>query len=410
MPDSLTADYSTLRVLTIDDQEHVRRWIRRVLHGMGITQVAEAEDGRAALALVTAPGAHYDLILCDLKMPNTDGIELIRAFSAMRIESAVLLLSMEPERVLETSALLAEEQGLRVLGAIAKPLTPEKLAPLLQSTRSMAGRAEPEVSAAARDAIRSELQSGDLSLLYQPKVSMSTGRIAGVEALVRWRHPSHGVVMPDVFVGLCEESDVLGRWLLDFVMAEALAFSTRCREADLDLDVAVNVHAGAFDDITLPDRLERLAIDAGVPTNRITLEITERSVAEDAVRMLDVATRLRLKGFNLAIDDFGTGQSGLAQLRRLPFNQLKIDREFVNGSSTSATKRSVVEASVALARNLQMTSVAEGVQHRPEWDLLQQLGCEEMQGYFTGRPMTEEGFMAWAAQWNLNAFSGGIAR
>jgi len=164
----------------------------------------------------------------------------------------------------------------------------------------------------------------------------------------------------------------------------------------------------AFDDISLPDRLERLAADAGVPTNTITLEITERSVANDAINMLDVATRLRLKGFNLAIDDFGTGHSGLSQLRRLPFNQLKIDRQFVHGSADSSSKRSVVEASVALARNLQMTSIAEGVQRRPEWDLLQSLQCEEMQGYFTARPMTEDGLAAWSAQWNLHAAAPGF--
>jgi EAL domain-containing protein (putative c-di-GMP-specific phosphodiesterase class I) len=176
----------------------------------------------------------------------------------------------------------------------------------------------------------------------------------------------------------------------------------------MDLEVAVNVHAGAFDDVTLPDRIEALAKVSGTAPNRVTLELTERSVAEDEIRMLEVATRLRLKDFNLAIDDFGTGHSGLSQLRRLPFNQLKIDRQFVHGSTESTSKRSVVEASVALARNLQMTSVAEGIQQRPEWDLLQSLGCEEMQGFFTARPMTEEGFLAWSAQWSLNSFAPGL--
>lgn len=402
--------FGGLRILVIDDQEHVRKWARRVLSSLGVSLVSEAEDGQAALALVTAPGVHFDLILCDLKMPKTDGIELIRAFSAMRLDSAVVLLSMEPERVLETSALLAEEQGLRVLGAVGKPLTVEKIAPLLAATLSDAAPDAAAATAYAHDDIRAALTSGALHLLYQPKIAMATGRISGVEALARWKHPEFGLVGPEVFVAICEESAPLGDWLLDFVLREALTFAQRSREAGLDLDVAVNVHARAFDNISLPEKVEGLAKTYGSPPNRITLEITERSVAEDAIRMLDVAARLRLKGFNLAIDDFGTGHSGLAQLRRLPFNQLKIDRQFVHGSAESSTKRSVVEASIALARNLKMTSVAEGVQQRPEWDLLQQLGCEEMQGFFTGRPMTEEGFSAWATQWNLNSFGPGIAR
>ncbi|HVZ50253.1 MAG TPA: EAL domain-containing response regulator [Gemmatimonadaceae bacterium] len=410
VPPAAHEAFGALRVLVIDDQEHVRKWARRVLSSLGVTLVSEAEDGQAALAVVTTPGMHFDLILCDLKMPRTDGIELIRAFSAMRLESAVVLLSMEPERVLETSALLAEEQGLRVLGAVGKPLTVEKLAPLL---RSVIGGGTPSATSAKvypREDIRDALLAGALHLLYQPKIAMSTGRIAGVEALARWKHPQFGPVGPDVFVAMCEESPSLGDWLLDFVLRESFAFSQRARESGLDLDVAINVHARAFDNIALPEKVEAVAREAGVSPDRVTLEITERSVAEDAIRMLDVATRLRLKGFNLAIDDFGTGHSGLAQLRRLPFNQLKIDRQFVHGSAESSTKRSVVEASVALARNLKMTSVAEGVQQRPEWDLLQQLGCEEMQGFFTGRPMTEEGFAAWATQWNLNAFGPGMAR
>jgi EAL domain-containing protein (putative c-di-GMP-specific phosphodiesterase class I)/FixJ family two-component response regulator len=402
--------YADLRVLVIDDQEHVRKWVRRVLKGLGIAHVTEAEDGSSALARVTAPGAAFDLICCDLKMPNTDGIELIRAFSALRLDTAVVLLSMEPERVLETSALLAEEQGLRVLGALAKPLTSEKLEPLLASITASKKTPPQPAAEVSRDRIRDVLQGGTLHLLYQPKISMSSGRMTGVEALARWRHAEYGVVSPDIFVAMCEETSHLGDWLLDFTLREALAFSVRANETGMDLDVAVNVHAGALDDIRLPDRVEALAKTVGASPNKITFEITERSVAQDAVRMLDVATRLRLKGFNLAIDDFGTGHSGLSQLRRLPFNQLKIDRQFVHGSTESSSKRSVVEASIALARNLQMTSVAEGIQRRPEWDLLQSLGCEEMQGFFTARPMTEDGLSAWSAQWNLNSFAPGLAR
>lgn len=402
--------FAALRVLVIDDQEHVRKWARRVLSSLGVTEVSDAEDGQAALAMVTSPGSHFDLILCDLKMPRTDGIELIRAFSAMRLDSAIALLSMEPERVLETSALLAEEQGLRVLGAVAKPLTVEKLEPLLAASVRDARPGPAATTTYPPEDIRAALRSGALHLLYQPKITMATGRISGVEALARWKHPEFGQVGPDVFVAMCEESPPLGDWLLDFVLRESLTFAQRARENGLDLDVAINVHAQAFDNISLPEMVEGLARESGCDPSRLTIEITERSVAEDAIRMLDVATRLRLKGFNLAIDDFGTGHSGLAQLRRLPFNQLKIDRQFVHGSADSSTKRSVVEASVALARNLKMTSVAEGVQQRPEWDLLQAIGCEEMQGFFTGRPMTEEGFSAWAAQWNLNSFGSGIGR
>jgi EAL domain-containing protein (putative c-di-GMP-specific phosphodiesterase class I) len=115
--------------------------------------------------------------------------------------------------------------------------------------------------------------------------------------------------------------------------------------------------------------------------------------------MLDATTRLRLKRFNLSVDDFGTGHSGLQQLQDLPFNELKIDRRFVDGCSTSSVKRSVVEASLALARSLKLVSVAEGVQTSADWDLLGELGCDVVQGYYIARPMTEEGLATWAANW-----------
>ena len=259
--DPSKTEFADLQILVIDDQEHVRRWIGRVLRGMGVVQIAEAEDGLSALACVTAPGAHFDFILSDLRMPNTDGVELIRKFAELRLETAVILMSMEPERVLETAGMLAEEQGLRVIGTLAKPVTAEKLEPLLRAAmpRSAVDSATTLANTTAapqRDAIRDALTSGTLSLLYQPKVVMATGRLAGVEALARWKHPQFGLVSPDVFVVWCEESAVLGEWLLDFTVREAMLFASRWGENGDALNVAINVHAGAFDQIDLPERME----------------------------------------------------------------------------------------------------------------------------------------------------------
>ncbi|MDA1081591.1 MAG: response regulator [Gemmatimonadetes bacterium] len=194
-------DFALLRVLVIDDQEHVRKWVRRVLKSLGITTVSDADDGQAALAAVTAPGAAFDLVLCDLKMPNTDGVELIRAFSSMGLETAVVLLSMEPERVLETSLLLAEEQGLRVLGALAKPLTAEKLEPLLRSCVLPSGASASPAHPIAPETLRNALRDGVLSMAYQPKIAMSTGQFSGVEALARWKHGGNTVETPGARTG-----------------------------------------------------------------------------------------------------------------------------------------------------------------------------------------------------------------
>jgi len=297
--------------------------------------------------------------------------------------------------------MLAQVQGLRLLGTIPKPLTAEKLQPLLERLREVPRAMVGETVMAPETDLRNAFEREELFLLYQPKIRMRTGQFAGAEALVRWKHPELGMFPPASFVPQIEASDDFSAGLVDFSLKTAIACAGRWRAAQRELRVAINLSARAFDHLDLPERIEALCLEARVPAELITLEVTETQVARDDVRMIDVATRLRLKGFHLSIDDFGTGESGLSKLQKLPFNELKIDRQFVHGCATHATQRSVVEASLVLARSLKMTAVAEGVQQRPDWDLLDELGCDVMQGYFIGRPMTEEGLEAWGAQWML---------
>ena len=394
-------DNSLLRVLVIDDQEHVRNWVHSVLKRIGITNVVDAADGREALAAVTEPGSWFDLILCDLRMPGRDGIETIRAFSALGLESAFVIMSVEEERILETAGVLAEVQGLHLLGTVPKPLTIEKLEPLLARIRNIPGKNALGAPLAPESDLRAAFIGNELTLMYQPKVSLRSGEFAGAEALVRWKHPTLGLFQPAAFIPIIEESDDYSAMLTEFCLCEAIACAGRWTAAGQPLSVAINLSPRAFDRLDLPERVEALAKDANVSPDHITLEVTETQIERDAVRMIDVATRLRLKGFRLSIDDFGTGQSGLAKLQTLPFNELKIDRRFVDGCASSAAKRAVVQASLALSQSLRMVSVAEGVQQRPDWDLLTELGCDVMQGFFIARPMTEDGLAAWATQWAI---------
>jgi EAL domain-containing protein (putative c-di-GMP-specific phosphodiesterase class I) len=298
--------------------------------------------------------------------------------------------------------MLAEVQGLRMLGTIAKPLSVEKLEPILERMRQAPGQGVDDTVIAPERDFENAFKRAELFFLYQPKVWMRTGKFAGVEALVRWKHPVLGLLQPASFVAGMEGDDRHDSALTDFALGEAIACAGRWHEAGRELPMAINLSIRAFDRFDLPERIESLARDAHVPPALITLEVAETQVGSEATRMIDVAARLRLKGFRLSIDAFGTGESGLSKLQKLPFNEMKIDRRFVDGCSTSSTKRSVVEASLALARNLKMTSLAEGVQQRPDWDLLDELGCDVMQGFFIARPRSEEGLEAWSAQWALS--------
>jgi EAL domain-containing protein (putative c-di-GMP-specific phosphodiesterase class I) len=410
MADSVVGDGATgkidpasLKVLIIDDQEHVRTYVRTVLRNAGVGDVTEAGDGAQALASVTQPGALFDLILCDLRMPERDGIETIRAFALLGIQSAIAIMSVEEERVIETAGLLAEMQGLRLLGTLPKPLTAEKLSALFAKMSETAPSTGGAAVMAPADDLPDAFAREQFRLVYQPKVSMRGGTFAGVEALVRWKHPSMGILHPASFLSLIESSEEHSALLAEFTLNEAITCAGRWRGAGRELRVAINLTARAFNHLDLPERLAATCAAQGVDPEFITLELTESDVARDGVRLIDVATRLRLKGFTLSIDDFGTGQTGTARLQKLPFSELKIDGKFVDGCSRNGALRSVVETSLALARSLKMTCVAEGVQHRPDWDLLEQLGCDVMQGYFIARPMSEEGLEAWAMQWMMRA-------
>lgn len=393
------ADNAALSVLIVDDQSHVRDWTRGVLGGMGITNITEATDGRDAIAKVTQPGVRFDLILCDLGMPGRDGVETIRSFAALNIDSAVAILSMEDEQLVEMASKLVEQQGLRLVGAIGKPLTAEKIDGLLERMRAAHEPNIPDSVLAPEFDLAEAFVQRELRLAYQPKVDMKTQRFVGAEALVRWKHPRLGMFQPSAFVPFIEGSDAYSELLIDFSLEESIACAGRWFARGQELRVAINLSARAFDRLDLPERVAALALKHNVSPEMITIEVTETQVARDAVRMLDVATRLRLKRFKLSVDDFGTGHSGLAQLQELPFNEMKIDRRFVDGCSASPVKRSVVEASLALARSLKLVSVAEGVQTVSDWDLLRELGCDVVQGYYIARPMSEQGLETWAGQW-----------
>ena len=388
-----------MRVLVIDDQAPVRRAICGVLHELGVAHVAEAGSGQNALQLVNAPGAQFDLILCELRMPGRDGIETIRTLAAAGVQSAVVIMSVEDERVIEIAGTLTSLRGLRLLGTIRKPVTREHLAPIVERARETRAAGPTRSASAPAGGLADAFVRHELQLFYQPKIALRRRQVAGVEALVRWRHPTLGLFQPVAFMPELESSDEHMALLTDFTLTEGIAFAGRWRRSGQPLGVAINLAARAFDMLDLPERIEQMASDAGVPPENITLEITETEVARDVVRLVDVGLRLHLKGFRLSVDDFGMGTSGLAQLQKVPFSELKIDREFVHGCVHSTLKRSVIEASLALARTLSMLSVAEGVQNPDDLAMLQSLGCDIVQGYHFAQPMSEEMLGPWLAQW-----------
>ena len=233
---------------------------------------------------------------------------------------------------------------------------------------------------------------------YQPKVDLASGRIVGVETLVRWRHPEDGIVYPDQFIDVAEENGLIND-LTRNVLVNALCDGSSWENKGVPVHLAVNVSMDNLTALEFPDFVACAIEVTGFPVTRLMLEVTESRLMRDPLAALDILTRLRLKRVGLSIDDFGTGHSSLAQLRDIPFTELKVDSSFVHGACRDASLQAILCASLRMAGQLNMRAVGEGVEDRDDWDFLQATGCQLAQGWFIGKPMPAEQLPAWVADW-----------
>ena len=371
-----------LHVLVLEDHGFQRRMALRMLAELGVARIDEAADGASALALLEQLPAPPDLVLVDLDMPGMDGIEFIGHVAARHLARSIALVSAMDPALINSVQTVARDYGLRVLGSIEKPITAEKLEATLHSYEEQLQEiAEEEAIAVEVDEVRAALADGAIEPWFQPQVELLNGRVLAVEVLARWIRDGH-VVRPMQFVPVLERAG-LGRELTDAMLVQACRWKRQWDQADLRLQVAVNVSHATLVDPAVADHFQALVKAQGVEPGAIMFEITESALMAD--RGLSVLARLRLKGFGLSIDDFGTGYSSLAQLSEVPFTELKIDRGFVSGATKQPRKRAVIEASLVLARKLRLGVVAEGVETVDEWQMLSELGCDAAQGFLISK-------------------------
>ena len=247
------------------------------------------------------------------------------------------------------------------------------------------------------DGFERALINGRLRMVYQPKVSLTDGRLRRVEALVRWDDPELGAISPSKFVPLAEKHgliDQLTHWGLRTTLRQWLAWC----EDGLDTCLAFNISALSLDHLDFPDLVERMCTALEVPTDRLVLELTE-GATQPLVKLMDTLTRFRIKGIGLAIDDFGVGYSTLMQLRQLPFTELKIDRFFVDDAPESKDSELIVKSIIDLAHGLGLTVTAEGIETAEQMILLRDLGCDVAQGFFVARPLEPDKLQNWIVEW-----------
>lgn len=364
------------RLLVIDDDWDMGEFVREVAErkGFEVSVAQNANQFRSSYRSL-AP----TLIILDLRMPDSDGIELLRFLASTQCKGQVLLISGFDERVRNAALRLGDSRGLKMLGTLEKPVRRAQLEAVLE-------RAEQDARSISDRDLSAAIENRELFVHYQPKFDLRSRRICGVEALVRWQHPRHGIVSPIEFIHLAEKSGLIFP-LTDLVLNAALEQSSAWKREGLESAVAVNLAPDLLMDLELPDRIAGLLARWGVEGSRLTLEITESAAFASATLGMDVLTRLRLKGFELSVDDFGTGYSSLVQLHRMPFTELKIDKSLVMEITESRDSRVMIRSIIDLAHNLGLSICAEGVETPQVLEFLRDAGCEKAQGYHLGKPV-----------------------
>jgi EAL domain-containing protein (putative c-di-GMP-specific phosphodiesterase class I) len=322
-------------------------------------------------------------------------VEIMEYIARSRQNAAVIVISGFETRIRDAALRFGASLGLSMAGDLRKPIDIAALCGLLAKH---APETRPDLPAQpTSDGIGAEVLAQAIATeivpAYQPKVDLATGRIIGVEALARWTSAEFGVVPPILFVDAAERHG-LARDLTQSILRQALQESARWNFEGERVGVAVNVPPSALTDASFPDLVDAELAAADRPASSLTLEVTESTATTDIAVMSGVLTRLRIKGMQLSLDDFGTGYSSLTSLLQLPFGELKIDRSFVQACDRDSYAWKIVRATLSLAREFGMRTVAEGIETASVAGMLRVAQCDIGQGYFFARPMSAKALAA----------------
>jgi len=393
------------RVLILDDDPMMTRTLELSLQGPGI-ETQSANHHTVFFRQV----AHWrpDIIVLDLMMPGMDGVQVIAEMAEKGHRADLIIISGIDRQTVDSAQRTAQMRGFHILGILIKPFRTHQLRALVDNHRPEAkptdimGPRQPSLPLSGLPSpadLEAVIANGTLTIALQPKVYCRTGTLAGFEALARWPHEGRAIP-PDQFIRLAEDEGLIDQ-LTWVVFEQAIVALCQLRKTldhlvnVAELSIAINISVLSLTKEALFERMVQLCVDSGIRPDRIIFELTESAAMRDPVRSIETLTRLRLKGFKLSIDDFGTGYSSMAQLVRLPFSEIKVDKSFVMNALTATEDEAVVRSIVNLGANLGLESTAEGIESPEILHYLRSIGCGMAQGFGIGRPMAYGDILPW---------------
>ena len=379
--------------LVIDSSDSLPDYFNLILEGIGISNIITAVNGKKALDILD----HTDditLILCNLNMPEMDGIEVMRHLSERNYRGKIILISGEEhKRIIDSTTRLAEAYALNIIGALKKPVTIKSLCEVLAQAESQSRDLTQSIlHEFSIDDLQHALDRSEFIIHIQPKINLHTQEVIGGEALARWQHPELGLISAEAFIHFFETHQLIYR-LTDILLDQAMAVTNEICKHIPAFRLSFNISVDYLNRLNLPDLLLARCRKLGISPSNIIFELTESRLVKDFRKVLEIMTRLGLKGFGLSIDDFGTGYSSMEHLQNFPFDEMKIDKTFVTGTSANNSSRAIIESSVSLANKLDMRVVAEGVETYADWQFVSEMGCDIIQGYMVARPMSAGDFI-----------------
>jgi EAL domain-containing protein (putative c-di-GMP-specific phosphodiesterase class I) len=402
------------RLLIVDDDPRVCRMVERIAERSSLETFALDQADHFE---TTYEYFHPDAILLDLCMEQTDGVELLRFLSAKRSSAEIVLMSGVEEGLLTTTTELGRSMGLNMRAPLRKPMDKDVIRARLteiaspsngqsvlngDSVSSLHATGSNESITTKR--LSSAIQGNELMIHYQPVVDLHSNQVVSAEAIARWHHPKEGLITSERFISMADDCG-LSKALTSKILVSAVESAAGWQSELPDISVSVNISPQLLKDLHLPDQIFELLRLYGLSPERLVLEVTDGHPSGDLTTVIDVLTRLRLKGIRLAYDNFGAHSSLLEQAHRLPYDIIKLDRGLVSdvtqSSKTIADARSIIER----AGTMNCELVAVGIENEATQRRLAGLGCRMGQGFQIAAPMSAERFVRWAQKWEQGSTS-----
>ena len=394
-------DFSWMNCLVVDDNQSVAEYLASLLKDqLGVKQARIAYSADEALRLLDQH-TEIQVVLCDLYMEKVDGLEMMRLLKEKQFRGYFGIISSMAAKVIHSAEQLAKSHDINLLGSIAKPVSEEALIKLLSKVGDKPKAPEKGYNSGQLkiyELIRG-IEKSQFEVFYQPQIDIKSRQVVGLEALVRLNHPRAGLLYPGKFIPLMEQTSLISE-LTHFVIKQSLNNWVQWREQGHELDLSINISSIELNNLDFPDFVLNLLQQHHIPAEKLTLEVTESALEVEGSNSLEMLNRLSMQGIRLSIDDFGTGHSSIERLRKYPFDELKIDKDFMANAQKSQSDRSLVESAVVLSKRLGLKVVFEGVETSELYQMSDHLGGDVIQGFYISKAVQADKVIDWIENWH----------